>query len=64
MQLRTHRNGGKASLQEVAAAWKKEDHDFHWSEDKSDIHEVELAKRLKAEEIKRGPAHPDPRNVH
>lgn len=64
MLLRTHRNGGDASLQAVADAWKKEDHDFHWSEDASDSHEVALAKRLLAEEKKAGPAHPDPRNVH
>ena len=62
--IRTHRNGGKASLQEVAAAWKIEGHDFHWSESESDKHAVELGKKLLAEELKAGPAHPDPRNVH
>ena len=64
MQLRTHRNGGEASLQAVADAWKKEEHNFHWSESKLDEHTVALAKRLKAAEDKEGPAIPDPRNVH
>lgn len=64
MQLRTHRNGGDASLQEVAAIWKKEEHDFHWSEYASDRHTVDLAKRLHAKELEEGPAIPDPRNVH
>lgn len=64
MQLRTHRNGGEASLQAVADAWKKEDHHFHWSDSGSDKHAVELAKRILTEELKAGPAHPDPRNVH
>jgi hypothetical protein len=64
MLIRTHRNGGEASLQDVAAAWKKEEHDFHWSESASDKHTVELAKRLRDIEQHSGPAHPDPRNVH
>jgi hypothetical protein len=64
MQIRTHRNGGDASLQAVAEAWKNEVHEFHWSEDKSDKQAVELGKRLLDEELKAGPAHPDPRNVH
>ncbi len=64
MQLRTHRNGGKASLQEVADAWKKEKHDFHWSEFESDRHAVELAKRLKEADSKAGPAVPNPLNIH
>lgn len=64
MELRTHRNGGDAPLQAVADAWKEEVHNFHWSEYRSDEHAVELAKRLKAEQEKAGPAIPDPRNVH
>jgi hypothetical protein len=64
MLIRTHRNGGQASLQDVAAAWKKEEHDFHWSDSESDKHAVGLAKRLKDIEQHSGPAHPDPRNVH
>lgn len=64
MQLRTHRNGGKASLQTVADAWKKEEHDIHWSESASDKHAVELAKRLKDAEMKTGPAIPNPLNIH
>ena len=64
MELRTHRNGGKASLQAVAEAWRKEERDFHWSESKSDEHAVALAKRILAEERKEGPAHPNPLNVH
>ena len=62
--IRTHRNGGKSSLNEVAAAWKIEGHDFHWSESPADKHAVELAKKILAEELKEGPAHPDPRNTH
>ncbi len=64
MELRTHRNGGDASLQSVAEAWKKEEHDFHWSESNLDEHAVALAKRILAEERKAGPAHPNPLNVH
>jgi electron transfer flavoprotein alpha/beta subunit len=64
MLTRTHRNGGEASLQEVAASWKKEEHDIHWSESESDKHAVELAKRLKDADTHSGPAHPDPRNIH
>ena len=64
MELRTHRNGGEASLKEVAAAWKTEDHHFHWSEYASDKHTVELAHKLDAAALKNGPAIPDPRNLH
>lgn len=64
MELRTHRNGGDASLQEVAMAWKNEDHHFHWSEYASDKHTVELAKKLHDAELHSGPVIPDPRNVH
>lgn len=64
MELRTHRNGGDASLKEVAMAWKTEDHHFHWSEYASDKHTVELAHKLDAAALKNGPAIPDPRNLH
>lgn len=64
MELGTHRNGGEAPLQAVADAWKKEVHNFHWSEYAPDEHAVELAKRLKTEQENVGPATPDPRNVH
>lgn len=64
MQIKTHMNGGDASIQEVAAAWKQEEHDFHWSESALDKHTVELAKRLLDEELHSEPAKPDPRNVH
>lgn len=64
MQLRTHKNGGKASLQEVADAWKKEVHSFHWSESESDTHAVAMAKKLQAEEREKGPAIPNPLNIH
>jgi hypothetical protein len=64
MQTRTHLNGGDASLQAVAEAWKKEDHDFHWSESAADKWAVELGHRLHDSEQKAGPAKPDPRNVH
>lgn len=64
MELRTHLNGGDASLQQVVAAWHKEEHDFHWSEDDSDHWAVHFAQELHEEELKAGPAKPDPRNVH
>jgi hypothetical protein len=64
MELRTHRNGGEASLQQVAAAWKNEDHHFHWSESTEDHWAVELGHRLHDAEVKAGPVKPDPRNVH
>ena len=64
MELRTHRNGGDASLQAVADAWHKEEHHFHWSESEHDHWAVELAHRLHDTEVKAGPARPDPRNVH
>jgi hypothetical protein len=64
MSLRTHRNGGTASLQEVADAWKKEVHNVEWSQSESDEWAVGHAQRLKAENDKAGPAKPDPRNIH
>ena len=50
MQLMTRKNGGEMSLQEVARAWKKEDHHFHWSEYESDRWAVELAQKLHQED--------------
>ena len=64
MELRTHRNGGNASIQAVAEAWKKEEHHFHWSESAEDQWAVKLGHRLHDIELKEGPVHPDPRNVH
>lgn len=64
MQLKTRMNGGKSSIQEVAAAWKSELHDFTWSEFKSDAWAVEFAKKLNETLLKEGPAKPDPRNIH
>jgi hypothetical protein len=64
MEIRTHRNGGDASIQAVAEAWKKEAHHFHWSESEHDQWAVELAHKIHDAELQQGPAHPDPRNVH
>ncbi len=64
MELRTHRNGGDASLQAVAAAWAKEDHNFPMSESDLDKHTVAFVQRMKASSEKAGPAKPDPRNIH
>lgn len=50
MQLVTRKNGGDMSLQEVARAWKNDDHHFHWSEYESDRWAVELAQKLHQEE--------------
>lgn len=50
MQLMTRKNGGDMSLQEVARAWKKEDHHYHWSEYESDQWAVEFAQKLHHEE--------------
>lgn len=62
--LRTRRNGGDASLQEVVDAWKKAPPPIEWSTSENDEWAVGHAKRLKAEEEKAGPAKPDPRNIH
>lgn len=64
MQIKTHRNGGDASLQEVADAWKKEEHDFALSESDLDTQAVALVRRLQASEKKAGPAVPNPLNIH
>ncbi|MBT9567950.1 MAG: hypothetical protein IV085_06595 [Thiobacillus sp.] len=50
MQLMTRKNGGDMSLQEVARAWKSDDHHFHWSEYESDRWAVEFAQKLHQEE--------------
>lgn len=64
MELRTSLNGGNASIQEVAAAWEKTEHHFHWSKSEHDHWAVEYAQRLHDAERKAGPARPDPRNIH
>ena len=64
MQIRTHRNGGDASLQEVADAWKKEEHDFPLSESALDTQAVALVRRLQAADKKAGPIVPNPLNMH
>lgn len=64
MQIRTRRNGGESSLQDVAAAWKSEVHDFAWSNSKSDTWAVELAKKLKEAPLKEGPDKPGSQSIH
>jgi hypothetical protein len=64
MQLRTRMNGGESSLQEVADAWKKENHDYPWSKSESDKWAAEFARGLKEARQKEGPPTPDPRNIH
>ncbi|MHB1099301.1 MAG: hypothetical protein ACYCZR_07070 [Burkholderiales bacterium] len=49
MQLMTRKNGGDTPLQEVADAWKKEDHNFGWSQYESDAWAVEYAKKIQRE---------------
>lgn len=49
MQLMTRRNGGETPLQEVADAWKREDHNFGWSEYETDAWAVEYAKKTQQE---------------
>lgn len=51
MELITRKNGGAMSLQEVARAWKDDDHHFHWSEYDSDQWAVEFAQKLHQEEM-------------
>ena len=50
MQLMTRRNGGETPLQQVADAWKREDHNFGWSEYETDAWAVEYAKKIQREE--------------
>lgn len=50
MQLMTRRNGGDTPLQEVADAWKREDHNFSWSTYETDAWAVEYAKKIQQEE--------------
>ena len=50
MQLMTRRNGGETPLQEVADAWKREVHNFGWSEYETDAWAVEYAKKIQREE--------------
>lgn len=64
MLLRTHRNGGEASLQQVAEAWAKEDHNFSMSDAESDKQTVGFVQRMKASSDKAGPAIPNPLNIH
>jgi hypothetical protein len=64
MMLKTRMNGGESSLQEVADAWKKESHDYPWSNIESDKWTVEFAKKLKDMRLKEAPPTPDPRNLH
>ncbi|MGA7180631.1 MAG: hypothetical protein WBX11_13735 [Thiobacillaceae bacterium] len=64
MQLKTRINGGEASFQEVADAWKKEDHNYPWSTLESDKRTVEFIKRLKELRRNAEPPTPDPRNIH
>lgn len=52
MELRTHRNGGDASIQTVAEAWKTEAHAFHWSEYAEDRWAVDLAYKLHDQDVK------------
>lgn len=64
MGLRTRMNGGKSSLQEVADAWKKEDHSYPWSKLESDKWTVEFVKGLKELRLHEKEPVPDPRNIH
>lgn len=64
MELMTRRNGGEASLQEVADAWKGADHNMEWSTHESDEWAVEFAKKIQREEkearLKEAQAKPGP----
>lgn len=64
MELRTRLNGGKSSLKDVAKAWQKEEHHFHWSEYETDAWAIEFAKKLEETRRREGPPKPDPRNIH
>lgn len=52
MALLTRKNGGEASLQEVADAWKRGDRNIDWSTYESNAWAVEFAKKLQREEKK------------
>jgi hypothetical protein len=64
MQLMTRQNGGETPLQEVADAWKREDHNISWSKYETDTWAVEYAKKIRQEEkealLKEAPAKPGP----
>lgn len=64
MLPKTKRNGGEASLREVAEAWKKQKPAAAWSDMQSAQWTVEYAKRLKTENDLAGSGKPDPRNIH
>lgn len=49
MQLLTRRNGGETPLQEVADAWKRENHNVGWSTHETDTWAVEYAKKIHQE---------------
>ena len=49
MQLLTRKNGGETPLQEVADAWKREVHNFGWSQYETDAWAVEYAKKIQQE---------------
>jgi hypothetical protein len=49
MQLLTRKNGGETPLQEVADAWKREEHNFVWSKYETDAWAVEYAKKIQQE---------------
>lgn len=50
MERLTPRNGGDTPINQVADAWKKEDHDFGWSQYDSDKWAVQFAKEIQEEE--------------
>lgn len=64
MQLITRKNGGDMSLQEVARAWKEDDHHLHWSEYDSDQWAVQLAQKLHQEEMEALGKSDSGRSVH
>jgi len=49
MQLMTRKNGGDTPLEEVADAWKREDHNLEWSTYEADRWAVEYAKNIQRE---------------
>jgi hypothetical protein len=64
MPLKTRMNGGESSLQQVADAWRKEEHAVVWSQYESDAWAVEFAKKINEAMRRAGPVKPDPRNIH